>query len=157
MYKLDAEKQMIKWIESMNCRPIAYIGFCADEKRRFKYQLGEWKKGSICYPLAEEGINENEILEWAKTVPLFNNWYKYFKRQGCMLCPMLTRKEIAYMCKYEHDSFERYFSYIGEYEKNFNTTLWGKPCNEIKKKIETKWVDILEMEENQLTIFDFIN
>lgn len=147
---------MIKWIENMNCRPIAYIGFCADETRRFKYQLGNWKNESICYPLAEEGIKESEVLEWAKKVPVFENWYKYFDRQGCMFCPMLTRKEMAYMCKYEHDSFEKYFRYIKEYETKFNTTLWERPCEQIKKTIEVKWLDILWMDEHQMSIFDFM-
>lgn len=39
-YKLDADAQMVDWIESQNCRPIAYIGFCADEEKRFKYEIG---------------------------------------------------------------------------------------------------------------------
>lgn len=41
MYKMDGERQMQKWIKSMNCRPVAYIGFCADETKRFKYQIGQ--------------------------------------------------------------------------------------------------------------------
>lgn len=155
-YKLDAEKQMIKWIESQNCRPIAYIGFCADETQRFKYQLGEWKKEQVCYPLAEEGITEGIVLEWSRTVDLFDNWYKHFTRQGCMLCPMLTRKELAYMCKYQNGCFEEYFELIEKYEKKFNTYFWDKPWYQIKTVIETKWLSILEMEENQYTIFDYI-
>ena len=119
-YKLDAEKQMIKWIESQNCRPVAYVGFCADESQRFKYQVGQgWEKGSICYPLAEEGITEDEVLEWAKKQPIFQDWYKYFTRQGCKICPNLSRKELAYMCKYENDSFEEYFSYVKAYEDKY--------------------------------------
>jgi hypothetical protein len=34
-YKLDCKKQLNKWIEEQNCRPVAYIGFCADEEKRF--------------------------------------------------------------------------------------------------------------------------
>lgn len=155
-YKLDAEKQMIKWIESQNCRPIAYIGFCADEQRRFKYELGNWKREAVCYPLAEEGIEENTILEWARTVPLFQDYYKYFNRQGCKMCPMLSRKELAYMCKYEHDDFEKYFNYVKAYEKRFNTFFWDKPYEEIKRTIEVKWCSILTMEEQQVTLFDLL-
>lgn len=154
MYKLDAEQQMIKWIEEQNCRPIAYIGFCADEVQRFKYEIGKWSKEQVCYPLAEEGITENVVLRWARTVDLFNNWYKYFKRQGCMMCPMLSRKELAYMCIYEHDNFLKYFRYIYAYEQRFDTYFWDKPCMEVMNIIENKWVSILHMEEVQCTIFD---
>lgn len=73
------------------------------------------------------------------------------------MCPMLSRKELAYMCKYENDSFEEYFSYVKAYEKKYNTFFWDKPCEEIKKGIEIKWVSILEMEESQLSIFDYFN
>lgn len=60
--------------------------------------MGEnWVDGNICYPLAEEHINEIDILNWARKQPIFENWYRFFKRQGCMLCPMAARKEFAYM------------------------------------------------------------
>lgn len=156
-YKLDCEKQMIEWIKSQNCRPIAYIGFCADEERRFRYELGNWEKGTCCYPLAEEGITEDIILEWARTKPIFNDWYKYFNRQGCMICPMLTRKELAYLYKYERENFEKYFTYVKEYEERFNTYFWHKPCEEIRAIVEKKWVPILEGEEFQNSILNVIN
>lgn len=157
-YKLDAEKQMISWIESQGCRPVAYIGFCADETRRFKYQLGNWEKGNICYPLAEEGICESEVLSWARTQPIFMDWYKYFLRQGCRYCPNLSMKEIAFMCKYEPESFEFFFKCIKEYEEKYNTFYWSGACSDvIKKRVENKWVSILEMEESQISIFDLMN
>lgn len=72
-YKLDCKRQLNKWIKDQNCRPIAYIGFCADETKRFMYEVGtDWNMQEECYPLAEEGIVEDDILEWAKTVPIFN-------------------------------------------------------------------------------------
>ena len=147
LYKLDCEKQMIEWIKKQNCRPIAYIGFCLDEERRFKYQLGNWEKGTCCYPLAEEGITEDIILEWAKKQPIFSNWYKHFKRQGCMLCPMLTMKELAYLYKYENENFEKYFEYVKAYENKFNTFFWKRPCEKVKERVISKWVNVLEEEE----------
>lgn len=100
-YKLDCTAQLKEWVKSQNCRPIAYIGFCADEEKRFKYTIGDdWELGDFCYPLAEEGIKESTILEWAKHNSIFNDWYKYFERQGCKFCPMLKRKEMAYLLTY---------------------------------------------------------
>lgn len=149
-YKLDAEMQMINWIKSMNCRPVAYIGFCADESKRFKYQIGEWKTQHICYPLAEEGIEENTILEWAKDIPLFNNWYKHFKRQGCMMCPMLTRKELAYMLKYYPEEYKRYINYTYIYEDKFKKNYFDDYNTEyVDKIIRSKWLPKLELEEIQ--------
>lgn len=152
-YKLNAEKQVIKWIESQSCRPIAYIGFCKDEEKRFKYQIGEWEKEAVCYPLAEEGYEESTILEWAKTQPIFNDWYKYFTRQGCMICPMLTRKELAYLYKYHPNKFEDWINKIEKYEQRFGKLFWEKPCREIEKRIKEKWVTVLDQEEAQQTLF----
>lgn len=159
-YKLDCERQLKKWVKEQNCRPIAYIGLCADETKRFKYQVGEenWELGTICYPLAEEGINEDLILEWAKHQPIFGDWYKYFRRQGCKLCPMMSKKELAYLKKNEPHYFEFYFKCVFEYEEHFKRPYFGKEWGkDIKKRVETKWTSILEMEEQQLSVFDFIN
>ena len=159
--QLDAKEQLNQWIKSQNCRPIAYIGLCADEVKRFKYNVGvdNWELQDICYPLAEEGINEDVILEWAKSVPIFKDWYKHFNRQGCMLCPMLTMKEKAYMYLYYPDKFEYYIEHIRHWESNYNSDYFDEPLERHVNRIKTKWVEILktETETEQMTIFDYIN
>lgn len=52
LYKLDAKKQLHDWIKSQHCRPVAYIGFCADETKRHKYAVGggvepRWRPGCV--------------------------------------------------------------------------------------------------------------
>jgi hypothetical protein len=149
-YKLDCKKQLNDWIVSQNCRPVAYIGLCADEQQRFKYDIGDWKNQDVCYPLAEENIKESVILEWAREQPIFNDWYLYFDRQGCMFCPMLTRKGLAYMYKYERETFEKYFKCVKEYEDKYNTNYWGtKPSNYIRTTVIFKWLPKLEEEERK--------
>lgn len=156
-YKMDAEKQMREWVKAQNCRPIAYIGLCADENKRFKYEIGSaWELGDKCYPLAEEGIEESTILEWAKTQDIFQGWYKHFNRQGCKFCPLTSFKEIAYMSKYEPDSFKEFSNYIREYEDVLKRPMFKEPWNVIEKRILTKWVSILEQEENQYTFLNEI-
>ncbi len=55
--KMNCVKQITDWIKQQNCRPLAYIGFCADEDKRFKYEIGtNWEIQDTCYPLAEECI-----------------------------------------------------------------------------------------------------
>lgn len=126
-YKLDCARQVEQWIKEQNCRPLAYIGFCADEQKRFKYDVGDWKNQDVCYPLAEEGITEDIILEWAKKTPIFNGWYRLFKRQGCMICPMIGRLELAYMLKYYPQHYERYINYIKDWEND--SMLYGYEIN----------------------------
>lgn len=157
-YKLDCKKQLNQWILQQNCRPLAYIGFCADETKRFKYELGDWKNQDCCYPLAEEGITEDIILEWAKSQPIFKDWYKHFKRQGCMWCPMLSRKEMAYMYVHYPESWEEYTDMIRKYEARFNTEMFGETIDRLKYRVETKWAEILRDEDKytQTSIFDFI-
>jgi 3'-phosphoadenosine 5'-phosphosulfate sulfotransferase (PAPS reductase)/FAD synthetase len=159
-YKLDAKEQLHEWIKSQNCRPIAYIGLCADETKRFKYEIGSnWNEQDVCYPLAEEGITEDVILRWAKTQPLFNNWYKYFRRQGCAICPMISMKEQAYMYKYYPKLYERFISLIDESDKRFGGEFFGEPIEKHRHRVETKWKNILDSEEqfSQMDIYDFMN
>ena len=157
-YKLDCKKQVTEWILQQNCRPIFYIGFCADETKRFKYEIGEWQYQDCCYPLAEEGITEDVILEWAKTQPIFQGWYKHFRRAGCMLCPMLSRKEMAYLSLNYPQIWEQWLVMIRKYEERFNTTLFGEPIDRLDRRIEEKWIPILLNEDlyTQLELKDFI-
>lgn len=84
-YKLDASRQLGEWLKEVGFYVVHYIGYCADEERRFNKRLSA-KKLEI-YPLAENGINEDVILEWAKTQPIFNHYYEINRRCGCMYCP----------------------------------------------------------------------
>lgn len=155
-YKLDCAAQVHDWVREQNCRPIAYIGLCADEQKRFKYEVGGgWEEQIICYPLAEEGIEESTILEWARNNPIFENWYKHLTRQGCKFCPMIQLKELAYMYKYEPQSFEQYGIYAREYEAKLKRPLMSDWWDVIEKRVKTKWLSILESEEQQINIFDY--
>lgn len=158
-YKLDCKKQLNEWITSQNCRPVAYIGFCADEQKRFKYDIGNWENQDVCYPLAEEGITETDVLKWAKGVEIFNGWYKIFNRQGCMICPCLSRLEMAYLLKYYHAEYDDWINKIKKYENKYNTYFYDKPIEEINKVISTKWTNTLNSLESyeQMSIFDMIS
>jgi 3'-phosphoadenosine 5'-phosphosulfate sulfotransferase (PAPS reductase)/FAD synthetase len=161
-YKLDCKKQLNEWILSQNCRPLAYIGFCADETKRFKYELGDWKNQDVCYPLAEEGIEEWQILEWAKNQPIFENYYKYFSRQGCRICPFMTMKEMAYLYITDKESFDYMFKCIKETEnkiflkKGKKYLFRGEGADIIKERVISKWVNQINYEKNQYTIYDFL-
>lgn len=157
-YKLDCKKQLNEWILSQNCRPVAYIGFCADEQKRFKYEIGEWESQDCCYPLAEEGITEDIILKWAKEQPIFQDWYKHFRRAGCMFCPMLSRKEMAYMYIHYPQMYDKYIAMIKAYDERFNTHAFNEPVERLDRRIKTKWVDILKSEDEytQQTIFEYL-
>lgn len=161
-YKLDCKKQLEQWIVEQNCRPVAYIGFCADEQRRFKYELGNWEQQDVCYPLAEEGITEDVILKWAREQPMFNGWYKHFDRAGCMYCPMLSRKELAYLKLHYPAKWELFRNAIGKYEAKYNTTLFGADISLIEYRLDKEWIPRLIEEEidvdrfKQTDIFDFM-
>lgn len=161
-YKLDCKRQLEKWIKEQNCRPVAYIGLCADEKKRFLYEIGDWSEQDICYPLAEENIEEWQILQWAKRQPIFEDYYKYFDRQGCKLCPFLSMKEMAYLLKTDPETFDFMFKCIRETEQMMLESkgiIWkfkGEGADVIEQRVRTKWASILEYEENQLTIYDFL-
>lgn len=131
------------------------IGYCADEERRFNKRLSA-KKLEI-YPLAENGINEDVILEWAKTQPIFNNYYKTNKRCGCMYCPMSSYLNFAYLYKYYPENFRYMLEKMRETEELREKEL-GRPFSVISSNpkynadylehiVKTKWLKKLnEME-----------
>ena len=149
-YKLDCELQLHQWIKEQNCRPVAYIGFCVDEQKRFKYPIGQWKEQSVCYPLAEENIYEDTILEWAKNVDLFEGWYTLFRRQGCMYCPMTSLKELAYMKMVYPDNYNYFVNEIKKFDTEYDESTkkaqyyFGKPIEEIDKIIDKKWIPYIK-------------
>ena len=98
-YKLDCQKQLDEYLNSIGCYCVKYIGFCADENKRFKYKVGsfDYKNDLLCYPLAEENIEEHTILEWARNVAVFNDYYKFINRCGCMMCPCSSLMGFAYV------------------------------------------------------------
>jgi len=162
-YKLDAKRQLEDWIKDQNCRPVAYVGLCADETARFKYDIGDIQEGQdLIYPIAEEGICESEILCWAKTQPIFEGYYRYFDRQGCMLCPFLSMKEMAFLKKTEPETFEYMFDCIKETEerifkeKGKEWKFRGEGADIIKQRVCDKWLPILTSEECQMNIFDYL-
>ena len=120
-----------------------HIGFCADEIARFKYEIGNIQEGQDCiYPLAEECINENEILLWARNEPLFAGFYKVCDRQGCMYCPMLQYKEMAYqMIKYPAQSEKFWEMVFTEWEKGINCLRGDNYTPEyIYNRVITYWI-----------------
>ena len=85
------------WVmSSVEDKDIAlYVGYSADEKRRFEKALKEtnkyWSKRrkniTLVAPLIDLGITESKALEICKKHDLLNPLYKHFNRTGCWLCP----------------------------------------------------------------------
>lgn len=121
-YKMDAKKQHIKFMKSQGYNTIFYIGYCKDEERRYSDRSVLNER----YPLVEEDITEKQILEWAKNVPIFNDYYKFNTRCGCMYCPMMSYKTMAYLLKYYPREYNFMIEKIAETEE-YLTKLKGKP------------------------------
>ena len=102
-YKLDCKAQLVELLKKQNCKPILYIGYCVDEASRYqKRGIGRYE----IYPLVEAGIEEDVIWEWAKTQPIFNDYYKYHRRCGCMFGPMQSMLNTAYILKHYPKQYE---------------------------------------------------
>ena len=130
MYKLDCRKQFSEFLERDGIEPVSYIGYCFDEIGRYQKR----KNKNEIYPLVDAGICEDEILEWAKSNPLFNDFYKYNRRCGCMYCPMQSMTTSAYLAKYYPEQYEEMVKMALETEINFEnrtgkkTSVWcGNP------------------------------
>lgn len=147
-YKLDGKKQLESFLKEQGYFCVHYIGFCADEVSRFR------KSPFEVYPLANEGIYERDILEWAKEVSLFNDYYKINARCGCMYCPLSSRMTFAYLAKYYPSNFEYMIGLMRKTELDLETRfghkfsiITGNPkynADYLHDIILNKWVPRLE-------------
>ena len=154
-YKLDCLKQRKDWLNSIGYYTVSYIGYCADEEKR--YNKRALPQDRECYPLVEKGIIENEIWEWAKTQPIFNDYYKYNRRCGCMYCPLASYLNFAYLYKYYPAHFQYMIEKMRETERLREIEL-GRPFSVISSNpkynadylediIKTKWLKKLNEKE----------
>ena len=154
-YKLDAGAQLEEWLNSNGYYTVAYIGYCYDEHKRYEKRNAHGKE---IYPLVELGVYEDDILEWAKKQKIFNNYYITHRRCGCMICPLASRLEYAYLYKYYPEKYEYMIEKMKETEKAIEEST-GRPhscidgkaqynANYLDNNIKTKWIHKLnEMEK----------
>lgn len=152
-YKLDCAKQLKEIMKCQNKKVISYIGYCYDEDKRYKKR----NTNDEIYPLVDFKINENIILEWAKTIPLFNDYYKYNRRCGCMYCPFQSMMSSAYLYKHYPEQFEFMINKMRETELNIEhksgipfSVISSNPDRDsryLEHIVKTKWIKKLnEME-----------
>lgn len=151
-YKMDAKKQLDEWMKSLGYYVITYIGYCADEEKRYAKRTN--MNVTEVYPLVENGINEDVIWQWAKYQPIFKHYYETQKRCGCMYCPLSSYLTCAYLYKYYPDNFKFMVEKIRETEKIRGKEL-GRPfsvrsvnpkynADYMEKIVKTKWLKKLE-------------
>lgn len=151
-YKLTAQKQLQEFMKTRGFYTVFYIGYCADEEKRFAKRV-DLKKVER-YPLVEQGIDECTIWAWAKKQPIFNHYYETQKRCGCMYCPMSRFINFAYLYKYYPEHFAFMIAKMRETEINREKEL-GRPFSCVSSNpkynadylqyiIKTKWLKKLE-------------
>lgn len=155
-YKLDAKKQLQEFMKSLGFYTVFYIGYCADEQKRFMKRMTPTNRE--VYPLVDFGINENEIWEWAKEQPIYNNYYKTNKRCGCMYCPMSSYINFAYLLKYYPENYNFMIAKMRETEairenelgRKFSVISSNSKYNAdyLDNIVRTKWLKKLEEKEN---------
>lgn len=161
-YKLDCNKQHQEMMRQQGKKVINYIGFCADEVKRFKFELNQRENVTQIYPLAEMGIEEKYILEWAQNQDIYRDYYKYNKRCGCMCCPMSSYDNLVYTKKYYPEQYNYFMQKALETERMMSErkgrpfSIWdghSKYNTEYKmKRVDT----LLANETTQLTVEDWL-
>lgn len=139
-YKLDGLYQLQEFMLSNGKYVVNYIGYCADEMDRVRTKINA--KTNNAYPLVDMGIMEDEILEWAKQQPIYNDYYKFNRRCGCMYCPMTSMKNTAYLKYYYPDHYDKLIKLASDTEKMREQTL-GRPFSvwSSNPKYNTKYRD----------------
>lgn len=104
-------------------------------------------------------------MEWAKTQPIFNNYYKTNKRCGCMYCPMSSFLNFAYLYKYYPENFRYMLEKMRETEELREKEL-GRPFSVISSNpkynadylehiVKTKWLK--KLNEMEVTNNDYVD
>lgn len=163
-YKLTAKKKLQEFMKKQGFYIVSYIGYCADEEKRFAKRVDLQKVER--YPLVEESIQESTILAWAKTQPIFNHYYETQKRCGCMYCPMTSKLNYAYLFKYYPTKFDFMIEKMRETElirskelgRPFSITSSNPKYNAdyLERIIKTNWVyklEDLEQKNSNLKLF----
>lgn len=105
-------------------RVVYYIGFCADETKRFKFELNSREPNvTQVYPLAEMRIMESEIWEWAKHQEIYNGYYLENRRCGCVCCPMASLDNLVYAKTHYPQLYEHYMTLAKETEDRMSELL----------------------------------
>ena len=130
IYKLDCAKQLEHDEKISGRKVINYIGICADEIKRQR------ESENVIYPLAIEGVCEDYILEWARHEKIFNDYYIYCDRCGCMMCPCASMRELAYAKMMYPELYEKYMKLIREKEEKYNISVFSS-----NKKYDAVYID----------------
>lgn len=135
-YKLDAKVQFDEFKKEQGYNTIYYIGYCVDEFKRYDKRKDLHER----YPLVEENIEESVILQWAKDVPIFNDYYKYNDRCGCMFCPLQSMKNTLYLRRFYPDEYFKMMAMCIDTELYRSKEL-GKPFSvwQSNSKYDTKY------------------
>ena len=157
-YKLMAKKRLQEFMKSQGFYTVFYIGYCADEEKRFAKRVNLQKVER--YPLVEEGIEEKTILEWAKKQAIFNHYYETQKRCGCMYCPMSSFINYAYLYKYYPENFNYMIEKMRETEEKVGykqkrkfSCISSNPkynAGYLENIVKNKWIKKLEELENNI-------
>lgn len=108
--------------------------------------------------MVEQGINESTVLNWAKNQTIFDDFYKYNRRCGCMFCPLQSMMSTAYLLKYYPEKYCEMIRLAKETEKKIEKekkrkfSVWGEPKYNTDYRdriVRTKWVKKLEEKSNQ--------
>lgn len=151
-YKMDSKRQLEEFMYLQGSYVVSYIGYCVDEEKRYKHRQSE--KCKEVYPLVDFGVDEDQIWQWAKTQPIFNDYYKVNKRCGCMFCPMSDRLQLAYLLTYYPDKYCEFFQMCKDTEKAIEKKTGKKHSifqgnskynsEYVDQNVRTKWMPIFK-------------
>ena len=125
---------------------IKYLGIAVDEPKRLK-RLEGTNKVSL---LAKYGYTEQMAFELCRKYELLSPIYDFAPRGGCWFCPNARRNELRNLYNNHRNLFDK----LVELENVPNKV--GYCFNTLTKKRIGYWKDEFELEDAQMTIFDFI-
>lgn len=143
IYKLSVKRSFENFRAERGESCIWYIGYCVDEVKRYS-------KGCVnqIFPLVDMGIMERDILNWARFQPIFNDYYWINNRCGCMYCPMMSRRSMAYLALFYPDEFNKLFFLATSSEKVSGIYVFDSKysSDSIKAVVLRKYVPRIQFE-----------
>ena len=140
-------KPIAEYYKSIQDQVIQYVGICADEAKRLTSLRNQSGRISL---LEKYGFTELMAKEKCEEYGLLSPGYQFSNRGGCWFCPNAKLEEHKEIRRLYPDTWRQFVGLENEPNvANYKYNVYGKTLHEID--------DILEWDERQMTIFDFLD
>ena len=139
-YKAKSARKFQRELEKQGYLVKVYIGYSADEQKRFEViKTRETKQRKFIALLIDWGMTEKDSLEYCYSLGFdWDGLYKHIDRVSCFLCPLTNKKGVEYLCKQRPELWAR-IKRLEQHMRERGDKHWqwkmGKSTDDIEREL----------------------